>query len=338
MDKRIMSLIFGAIILCWAADVAVACSCIRTPSPCASFNNTPIVFVGRVASVEEDKVEIMRFGQKQTVRTGLLAHFEIEESLKGIKQKTVDVATGGGGGDCGYPFQAGKRYLVYAYPNNGAEMESSIARTVIGGKSGMAAQLSASICSRTRLVEFATNDIELLRAVNGGKPQTRIFGWVEQRARQFGTYEYDINRVGPLANLKVRAENEIDSYETITGTDGRFAIFNVRPGKYKVSVQLPDGYGPLYDFDGPSKPNIVVSSENCGTEIFFDAQVDGRIGGQIFDADGSLVTDQVQVSVIPFESATKPLSELESRSEYARDGSYEFDGLLPGKTAPGKER
>src|SRR6266513_163814 len=115
MCSRIVSFTIVALVLFCLVDSAAACTCVQMPSPCTSFKGTPIVFVGLVTSIKEDRVDIMRFGQKENIRTGLLAHFTIEESLKGINQKTVDVATGGGGGDCGYPFKGGERYLVYAY-------------------------------------------------------------------------------------------------------------------------------------------------------------------------------------------------------------------------------
>lgn len=330
MYKPTISLILPLIILC-CVDVARACTCVSTPSPCSSFKDTPVVFVGVVTSIKEDKVDIVRFGEKVTVRTGLLASFSVEEPLKGIKQNTVDVATGGGGGDCGYPFKAGKRYLVYAYNSEGAALNSSISRTVIGGKSGMSAQLTASICSRTRPLKYAADDIELIRALNSGKSQTRIFGRVAQFARKLGTYEYNIDHVGPLTDLKIKAENSDGHYEATTDREGHYKITDLKPGKYKVSVLLPDGYGPLFEFDGTSE-NVHITSEACGIEVNFDAQIDGRISGHVFDSDGSPVTDNVQVSIVTLESSTKGIALAESRSEYTKNkGWYEFDGLQPGK-------
>src|SRR5262245_20979188 len=98
MNKQIFSLLLLAVVSCCSIDVAVAWTCMDSRSPCAAFKGTPVVFVGLVTSIEEDKVDIVRFGEQESVRTGLLAHFTVEEQLKGIKLKTVDVATGGGSG------------------------------------------------------------------------------------------------------------------------------------------------------------------------------------------------------------------------------------------------
>ncbi len=330
MCRQILSLLVRALVLCCFVEVAVACTCLDSPSPCASFKETPIVFVGLVTSIEEDKVDIVHFGEKRNVRTGLLAHFTVEEPLKGIDLKTVDVATGGGGGDCGYPFKAGKRYIVYAYKSSGDALSSSMSRTVIGGRSGMAAPLSANICSRTRPLESATDDVVLIRALKNGKPETRVFGSVSEYAQKLGTYEYNIDRVRPMPGLKVKAENANNRYEATTDQIGRYKISDLKPGRYRLTVVLPEGYGPLWTFM-PMSVNVDITPEAC-LEFDFDAQVDGRISGHIYDADGRPVNDQVQVSIVTVESSAKGIALVESRSEYTKNkGWYEFDGLLPGQ-------
>jgi hypothetical protein len=118
---------FGVVILillCLRAP-AMACSCIPQPSPCEAFSQTPAVFVGRVTGIKEEKTEFTRFGVKETIRTGLIAHFIVEEAFKGISQAEVEVVTGGGGGDCGYPFQDGQQYLVYAWPNKSGDNDDA---------------------------------------------------------------------------------------------------------------------------------------------------------------------------------------------------------------------
>jgi Carboxypeptidase regulatory-like domain len=330
MHKQIFSLLLRALVLGCSVDIAVACTCMSTPSPCESFKDTPVVFVGLVTSIEENKIDIVRFGEKQTIRTGLLARFTVEEPLKGINQTTVEVATGGGSGDCGYPFKQGRRYLVYAYQSEGEALNSSMSRTVIGGRSGIAARLSANICSRTRPLENATDDVELLQGLVKGKRETRLFGTIDEHARKLGRYEYDIERVGPMSNVKVIAHSANNRYETTTDQNGRYRISALKPGKYKLSVLLPEGYSSLFDFYRTTV-NLDIGPDTC-VERSFEAQIDGRIGGQVLDANGRPVQDQVQVSIVTLESSTKGMARVESRSEYTKKlGWYEFDGLLPGK-------
>lgn len=309
-----------------------ACTCTRPLPACMAYQETPVVFAGLVKSIDEQKVEINQFGKMETVRIGLTAHFLVEEPFKGINVSEVDVVTGGGGGDCGVNFIVGERYLVYAYKSQGDALSSSISRTVIGGNpSTKIGALSTSICSRTNLLSRAQDEIELLRALIAGKPQTRIFGSVVEYVQRLGTYEYNMDRIGPLEGLIVKAEGPQGKYDTKTDSQGGFRFIGVAPGKYKVSVTLPEGYGPLFDFDRNVK-DVEVSSQGCSAEADFSAQIDGRISGRVFDDKGQPVNEQLQVSITTPESAGKAVALVESRSAYTdKNGRYEFDGLTPGR-------
>lgn len=121
------------------------------PGPCAAFTRDNAVFVGRV-------VDIVRSGNPETLFTALTVRFAVEQSFKGLSagQKTVEVKTGAGGGDCGYNFKPGERYLVFAGQSEGV--------------------LLTSICSNTQPASGAEDDIDLINALLSGRPETRIFG------------------------------------------------------------------------------------------------------------------------------------------------------------------
>src|SRR5215813_2853356 len=111
MSNKISSLILTAFILCCFAETAHACTCAGGSSPCAFLRGEWVVFAGVVTSVTTDDVDVLSEDKKYSHRYRV-AQFTIEEPLKGIDQKTVDVVTGMGGGDCGYDFKTGERYLV----------------------------------------------------------------------------------------------------------------------------------------------------------------------------------------------------------------------------------
>ena len=77
-----------------------------------------------------------------------VVRIQIAEVLTGVDpgQKEIEILTGRGGGDCGYSFQSGVDYIIYAYKNSEGRLETGI-------------------CSRTRPLTQAAEDLAYLRAV-----------------------------------------------------------------------------------------------------------------------------------------------------------------------------
>jgi hypothetical protein len=84
---------------------ATACDCPYAGSPCKAFANTPTVFAGRVVKISP----INRKTPSGDDFKDRLVSFEVERSYRGWEAKTAEVATGSGGGDCGYDFREGVR-------------------------------------------------------------------------------------------------------------------------------------------------------------------------------------------------------------------------------------
>lgn len=336
MPKILFRWILVILILPCLSKAASACSCANQLSPCAAFNGMPVVFVGRVASIKEDKAEFTRFGAKEVIRTGLVAHLIVEEALKGITQKEVDVVTGGGGGDCGYPFREGERYLVYAYPNQRGDAEDAnrVSSTHIAG-SGVKVfpgSLTTSICTRTRPLKAAQDDLELIRAILNNKTETRIFGDViEYTEALCETGTCFPNNPRPVAEVTIRAQSPQGNHEAKTDENGKFKFVNLPPGKYKVRLVMPEHYEMQFDFDR-GEIEVNVASGCFGAELYFGLHASGRIAGRVANADGKPVGRQVQVSIIMADDADKPMSALLYRSAYTDDlGYYVFDGVSPGR-------
>lgn len=79
--------------------------------------------------------------------------FKVENSWKQARADEVIIRTGRGGGDCGYHFDVGQRYLVYAYGSNETKLETNISQ-------------------RTRMLADAGEDLRL-RGPIPGRSQTR---------------------------------------------------------------------------------------------------------------------------------------------------------------------
>ncbi|WP_420128699.1 hypothetical protein [Longimicrobium sp.] len=67
----------------------------------------------------------------------------VDRAWKGVESETVVLMTGWGGGDCGFPFEHGKSYLVYT-----------------DGRPGELPR--AGICGRTAVLSRANADIRAL--------------------------------------------------------------------------------------------------------------------------------------------------------------------------------
>ncbi len=110
-------------------------SCGETAPPLQALAQADAVFAGRVEKVRAVRVPLMR----DVFAMGFEVTLAVERKWKGVKSKTLTVVTGSGGGDCGYEFKLHRRYLVYAYAQEGA--------------------LGASICTRTKLASAAEEEM-----------------------------------------------------------------------------------------------------------------------------------------------------------------------------------
>jgi hypothetical protein len=137
---RSILFIFGVVVFLFTfSDTASACSCMPPP-PGDSLKKQVTdarqrahsVFIGQVIGISESADVYYK-----EVR------MKVETRWKGVKKKEVVVFTGKGGGDCGFSFAVGEKYLVYASRFND--------------------RLSTNICQRTSNVAWAREDIAILK-------------------------------------------------------------------------------------------------------------------------------------------------------------------------------
>ena len=145
MKKIILVMILSLFPVLFAQS-AYACSCAVAPTPRQALREAKAVFIGEVISTEVFDIKD-DFGTQQVVRV----RFAVSRFWKGITDSEAIVHTSSHEMSCGFYFEKGKKYLVYAYPD----------RWKLGA-------LETGICSRTREVTNAAKD---LRAIGkGNKP------------------------------------------------------------------------------------------------------------------------------------------------------------------------
>jgi hypothetical protein len=200
---------FALMVWMLAPSAARACDCVNAGPPCKALANTPTVFVGRAL-----KIAAAVNGYRPVT-------FEVAQAYRGMTEKTAEVHTGAGGGDCGYEFREGATYLVYAAPQ---------AET---GK------LYTGICQRTRPLSDATDDIEFLTRKDDPTRGAGIEGDVLALTRDA---QNNTSVTGPMPGITVTISGISVRRTAVTRTDGHFHIRGLDPGAYRVSPMLPDGF------------------------------------------------------------------------------------------------
>lgn len=250
---------FVLLLVILSATSAEACSCAGGASPCQEYGRASFVFVGTPIAVRT--VERTATGDRDddywAPRT---FKFAIETAFLGSTQPQADVSTGLGGGDCGYDFKIGKRYVVYAY------------------KSGKTGRLVTSICSRTNPIENANGDIEFLRSLESRQPGVTISGEVK-RMRQ-NVANGDSVYVGPQQDFGLIIESDSGRKEVRTDAEGRYSLTGLSPGKFKVTLLLPDEL-----FTYKAEQEITVADRGCAT-VNYSVVDNGRLSGRVLDPNG----------------------------------------------------
>lgn len=171
--------------------------------------------------------------------------------------ETDVVMTGMGGGDCGYHFRVGTRYLIEAYrrPSDG--------------------RLETGICSHTRPIDEAAGFLAYLESLSRPSTGGRLWGSVTTWSMALGTAR-------ALEHAQVRVHGASEHTATI-GPSGRFMFEALPPGRYTISVELPPGRPELLAI---REQALALDGAYACAEVTLGAAVNGRIAGTVVDASG----------------------------------------------------
>ena len=243
---RLLSLTAGAMALLLAdSREAAACSCAPSGPPCQAFFSADAVFVGTVKDIK-----IVKVGSDQLYERRLV-QFVIDGPSHGTQGGSIEVGTGLGGGDCGFSFMAGQRYVVYANRRSDG--------TFVTGT-----------CSRTRLFSQGAEDVAYLQSGPAASSGARISGTVVHQTRNPQTERF--NTV-PVAGAQIVVRGAAGSYSARTNAEGRYAIQGVRPGQYEIEAIPPA------TFTGYQAPRFEIrDARACRVQDFFVDRVERGSG------------------------------------------------------------
>ena len=272
-----------------------ACQCLLTLSACNEVALADRVFIGTVESVEPSflnrwnpsKSSSLTLSQQlagmdlpdyykrrlaaaktsddiarlfySIIAQGRRVRFKVKTTFRGDEDDLAELWTDSG--DCGYDFQVGETYLVYA-----DEDEES-------------GRINTSVCYRNRRLSDAGDDLTYLYFYrNGGDESSRLEGFVT--ADEF--YQRDLDKAHDPEEVKLPAPGVVlelnsghDRRYTQSGRDGRFVFDGLAEGEYSVSV-FDAGYPePVKLLAGPAR--VQVEKKGCASEMLL---VPKRVSGQ----------------------------------------------------------
>jgi hypothetical protein len=287
---------------------ACSCSPISEP-PCQAAWNYAAVFTGKVIDIADPAPAQPQTAGPKPVRSFIyndspsrppfpthnrVVRIQIAEVLTGVDpgQKEIEILTGMGGGDCGYAFQSGMDYIVYAYKNSEGRLETGI-------------------CSRTRPLTQAADDMAYLRAVPQLPPTADIRVSVADNSSWQGSRR-------ALQKVRTTISGPDGLREALTDSRGRATFAGLTPGEYTVQW-ASDGYK-----SGDRK--VQIHAKGCA-EVPVFMMLDRRILGRVLTRAG-LPAAKVMIDMVPVHPGPYGASIEQATSDV--DGMYEFESVRTG--------
>lgn len=279
------------------SQVVEACTCVPSRLACEAAWKADAVFVGTVTQFESTRVKTDRNDVDEWYEWRT-ATFQLSEAFRGISDKEARIGTGSGGGDCGYSFEIGTAYIVYANRDEKGD-------------------LSTGICMRTAPVAEAEEDLLYLRSVGGLAAVGGIQGVVLRFDQEMGWVGLSgDNSDRPVARVTVRAVGP-KTEEAQTDAAGNFAFSTLPVGKYRIRPQLPESLVLTY----PEETEYDVQPGSC-YQLRFVTAVNGKISGRVTDAAGLPVAN-ARVTVFSTKTrGEKDVTELKLSATTDENGEY----------------
>ncbi|MBS1820091.1 MAG: carboxypeptidase regulatory-like domain-containing protein [Acidobacteria bacterium] len=285
----VLAAVFGT------APAVHACMCDELPSPCTAMAENRAIFVGTPTAIEPDPAN----------DSTLIVSMNIGERFSGtLTGSRTTVRTSRGDVSCGYPFQIGVQYLVYADGSDDA--------------------LGVSRCSRTGPLAARQDDVTLLNALSAGSAVTRLSG---QLAVWFAVLDggwASSRPAGPLPDIPITIEGQGVRRQTTTDRNGRFRVLGVPPGQYVVRATLPEPF--VMSLDKP----YTVTVDACTAELDMAATT-VPLSGVLLQANGQPAPAHVKLRIALFDAAKGVDRERTTITFTEEGGRWNAEGLWPGR-------
>jgi hypothetical protein len=277
---------------------ALACSCAMSGPPCQAAWTSDAVFSGTVLSMTP-----IKDGSLGAPFLSLVVKFTVEQGFVNVAPGSLEIVTGMGGGDCGYRFKVGVKYLVYA--------------------TKYASHLSTSICSRTRPLAEAKEDLLYLSTMGAAPMGGRVYGRINESRRDPAEPEWI--DYGPVEGLTVSIRGATFARDVVTDADGRFDASRLPVGKATVTIVAPFGFEP-----NPFEREIEITGPRACSLVDLTVRPIARASGVVLDGSGRPLVG-VMVDAVAAELAGFDPPPHQNPVKTNERGAFEFRELPPGK-------
>lgn len=298
---------------------------VKTASELAAWNRADAIFEGKVESVElEWKLKEAQIGDViPTVVTDLdkngpvlIVSLEVLHSYRGDQQKLMRLSSGLGGGDCGFDFEVGKQYRVYAFKDEVGE-------------------LSTNICSGTTLLEKSRSNSAKLHG-QGVAPVANK-GVATATSKLCGRV-VPTDATGSIDSqillFRLGRKSPVPDNEAGPDGDGSFCLTDLNPDKYHLLFvnRIEESLTSFVYFPGVTDPSQATAIEiipgHTSPDLVFNipAQATFSVSGTVSNSDNPQLPAAVRVMLM---SASQPL--LAYTANATTSGSFVFNRVLPGE-------
>jgi hypothetical protein len=268
----------AAFVIFCAPSLVSACTCGGWFGGCnQAWKFGEVIFTGKVTSKITDSAPATL--EDHFLRNAF--QFSVDESFRGsaIAGQEITIYTGMGGGDCGYEFNVGTTYLVYAAVYNG--------------------KLITGICTPTNLAARVPDVIRQLRALQKGERVADLFGTLGTAPVSLADDPLDIK---PLAGKRVRVIGVRNlTRSTTTDNEGVYSFPSLPADTYRIEIDPPTGMSTWQLNQGETYKAEIGAQAGCPVSITFG--VDGRIKGRAVDEQGNGVAGFVTVEFVDQKEA-----------------------------------
>ena len=235
MFATALGAVLGVVLtLATPGEASAACTCMSPKRPaCEVYWQTAAIFVGRVVTIQAEEAP-SNTGANDLTSTvssqqdmARVVIMEVLEDWQGVDgEKRVEVRTGAGGGDCGFDFEDGETYVVYA---NRARQTS---------------RLETGICSRTAKLEDAAIDLAYMRGLARADNTASLYGLVIRERQAIDPTTLEPGRRpdpgGPLRDVEVVLEGDRELRMQTIDEEGWYKFDQLPEGRYRIQVVVPD--------------------------------------------------------------------------------------------------